>query len=919
MFKNRKMLAVILSIVFLVYGISGFTYYEYTQESGTNFFVSTADKVDALEDTNEVRQILDDLGNLLGHTKRDDSYPKDLTTGGTLAVFDNYYDSGEIDAFDYVDSGELDAFGYVDSGELEAFGYMDSSELDAYDYIDSGELDTLDYTDSEELVTALADYYLKTAIDTLGEVEAIYGKDMIDSDELEAFDYIDSGELEAFDYIDSGELEAFDYIDSGELEAFDYTDSGELDTALADYQPLDTALTSISALSYVSPSFIKLTADDSYEVRTLAETLTDVGASALQGVEAIGAVTFNDSTHILSVATITYWFNGATYTTASPTTCDIDSFGTLTNNTLYYFYFDDATGTLKCSDTDWNYSTQAMVATVFWNGSAGAIQKEWHDYKRDIAWHKWAHDTVGTSYEAGLSKTAPTTADDATLTIASGSLHDEDLQITIGEQSTSRILYEVSDSVYTWVNGALPYAGDSADPKWLDTDNYTLTSVGNSDFVCMWVYATTDTGRAIYIIPTHAADAHNILAQARAEEAPVLPGLNLSPEMKIIYRFIYKGDGQFQEYDDYRLSSPIPSGGSASTSASAVSFSPSGDIAATTVQTALEEVDTEKAKIGANSDITSMTGLTTPLAANYGGTGVANAAGETITLAGGFALNLILTGATDIILPDSGTVATIAEVPTDLTDFVEQTAWRVFYSNTDGDVTELALGDSGKYLKSTGTSSAPEFDTPTGGGDMLKATYDADADDEIDVAGGGTEKDSWTQYCIPWLSNTTVFDEIPIGSAEYALTVDSAETGYDWTLLAEVVVDSTGLSDGEYQAIKLDNWAVGETVAYGQLVYLEWSDKEWYLADAADSTEVPALGIALESKTDGQTCKILREGYIRDDDWNFTAWMVYLSDSPAGGVLSTPPGDSGDQVQRVGDAVSADVMYFNPSIDVGEI
>ena len=359
-------------------------------------------------------------------------------------------------------------------------------------------------------------------------------------------------------------------------------------------QAYDAALASVSGLVYVSPSFIKLTADDTYTVRTLAETLTDIGGAALQGVEAIGAVTFNDGTHILSVATITYWVNGATYTTASPTTCDIDSFETLTDNTLYYFAFDDATGTLKCSDTDWNFYTQVMVATVFWNGTNGAIQKEWHNHTGNITWHKWAHDTVGTRYEAGLSLTAPTTAADATLTIESGSVKDEDLEITISQQSTSRIIYKASASIYTWVDSSLPYAGSSADPKWLDTDNYTLTSVGNSDFVCMWVYATNDADRHIYIIPTHAADAHNIIAQARAETAPVLSDLNLNPEMKLIYRFIYKGDGQFQESNDYRLTSPLPSGGSASTNASAVSFSPSGNIAATTVQTALEEVDTEK-------------------------------------------------------------------------------------------------------------------------------------------------------------------------------------------------------------------------------------------------------------------------------------------------------------------------------------
>jgi len=71
MFKKRIWIGIILSIILVVFSINGFTaYYRYTQESGTNFYVGTDDKSDALEDTNEVRQILDDLGNLLGHSKR---------------------------------------------------------------------------------------------------------------------------------------------------------------------------------------------------------------------------------------------------------------------------------------------------------------------------------------------------------------------------------------------------------------------------------------------------------------------------------------------------------------------------------------------------------------------------------------------------------------------------------------------------------------------------------------------------------------------------------------------------------------------------------------------------------------------------------------------------------------------------------
>ena len=53
------------------------------------------------------------------------------------------------------------------------------------------------------------------------------------------------------------------------------------------YQPIDAALTNISALAYVSPSFIKFTAEDTYAVRTLAQTVSDLSG------EASGAFSFN--------------------------------------------------------------------------------------------------------------------------------------------------------------------------------------------------------------------------------------------------------------------------------------------------------------------------------------------------------------------------------------------------------------------------------------------------------------------------------------------------------------------------------------------------------------------------------------------------------------------------------------------------
>lgn len=111
---------------------------------------------------------------------------------------------------------------------------------------------------------------------------------------------------------------------------------------------------------------------------------------------------------------------------------------------------------------------------------------------------------------------------------------------------------------------------------------------------------------------------------------------------------------------------------------------------------------------------------------------------------------------------------------------------------------------------------------------------------------------------------------------------------------------------------------VGETVTIGNLLYFDWTDKEWKKSDADIGSTMPGLRMALEDKNDGQDCKMLVMGYIRVDSWNFAGSMVYAS-ATAGSVTSTAPSGTGQQIQRVGVAKSADILFFDPSIDVGEI
>lgn len=77
-----------------------------------------------------------------------------------------------------------------------------------------------------------------------------------------------------------------------------------------------------------------------------------------------------------------------------------------------------------------------------------------------------------------------------------------------------------------------------------------------------------------------------------------------------------------------------------------------------------------------------------------------------------------------------------------LTQFVGNTAWRVFYSDTNGDVTELALGADGTFLKSNGASVAPSFATPGGSGDVSKVGTPVDGQLGVWTGDGTIEGDA---------------------------------------------------------------------------------------------------------------------------------------------------------------------------------
>lgn len=88
------------------------------------------------------------------------------------------------------------------------------------------------------------------------------------------------------------------------------------------------------------------------------------------------------------------------------------------------------------------------------------------------------------------------------------------------------------------------------------------------------------------------------------------------------------------------------------------------------------------------------------------------------------------------------------------------------------------------------------------------------------------------------------------------------------------------------------------------------SDGNFDSADADSASTMPCRAIALESGTGSK--KVLLRGFIKNSGWSFTpGGDVYVS-TTIGTVSQTVPSGTGDQVQKIGFAWSADTLYFSP-------
>lgn len=323
---------------------------------------------------------------------------------------------------------------------------------------------------------------------------------------------------------------------------------------------------------------------------------------------------FNDSTHIVSFPpgnAITYYLDGE-YCNVSGVTCDLDDFkvGETLETGMWYIYFEDNTGQPVASQQPWTIDRSTVpLATVFWNGTTGAVSWEAHSALRNIEWHRTQHLTVGSMYQTGFNLTYPASgANYSSIQIGAGTIRDEDIvKTTSGNSTNCRLWYQTGASTYTFENSNRAHLWSGSAIQYINSSGYAKTAISGAQRAVTWIYASTDKDRCIYVFAETASAPYANLTAARAATPPNLVGFGLSNELKLLYRCIWSPT-DLVETQDYRRSSALPVGGTSQVAAAAVVYVPTGQTAATNVQAAIDELRVQTGSIVRWPSVTIPTG-----------------------------------------------------------------------------------------------------------------------------------------------------------------------------------------------------------------------------------------------------------------------------------------------------------------------
>jgi hypothetical protein len=193
---------------------------------------------------------------------------------------------------------------------------------------------------------------------------------------------------------------------------------------------------------------------------------------------------------------------------------------------------------------------------------------------------------------------------------------------------------------------------------------------------------------------------------------------------------------------------------------------------------------------------------------------------------------------------------------TNLTSFVAQTAWRIFYSDGSGDVQELALGTSGQVLTSNGTTSAPSFEDAAGGSGLTVGTTTIASGTVgrllFEGSGNVLQEDAGLSY-------STANDRLSLignidGSANGVIYISGTGTG---NLGTGISLDATNESGGRVKTI----FSTGTTSSAGAgalAIYDLTAGYQWVLTSAGENR----IGSGADTDAGDYTLQVRGNGWF---------------------------------------------------------
>jgi len=313
-------------------------------------------------------------------------------------------------------------------------------------------------------------------------------------------------------------------------------------------------------------------------------------------------ISVNDTTREVTISAVSgnyyYYVSGVKYTKTSESIIFDNTIGT------HYIYY-NSSGTLTKSMVAWDIVNTAQIVTVYWTGTTARLYDERHGCIMDGRTHEYLHKTIGARYSSGFAGTF----DNTTFATTAGVFFDEDIRHDIVTKSQLRVFYRNS-TAFNWTALQSLYYYSSGGNVYYDNAG-TITAVGNSKYVAYWIFATNDLECPIISLMGQRQD--NTIAEARTNNTYETINFGNLPyvEFKLLYRVILQNDATpYVEATDFRTASLVATGSYVATShstlsgltnldhpASAIVNTPNGDISSTTVQNAINELDSEKMSI----------------------------------------------------------------------------------------------------------------------------------------------------------------------------------------------------------------------------------------------------------------------------------------------------------------------------------